>query len=83
MLYLLNIDFMRVLNCADVLVIYTSETEIDTEGVCKNISVLSWFGDSEFSSVCTILKLEVYPEPFSTCTIGNFTTSWSALKKEN
>lgn len=41
MLYLLNFDFMNVLNCADVLVIYTSETEIDTEGVCKNISVLS------------------------------------------
>ena len=74
---------MRVLNYADVSVIYSSETEIDTVSVCKNISVLSRFGDSEFSSVCTTLKLEVYPEPFSTWTIGNFTTSWSALKKEN
>ena len=56
MLYLLTIDFMRVLNCADVPVIYSSETEIDTACVCKNLTVLSRFDDSDFSSVCTALK---------------------------
>ena len=58
MLYLLTIDFMRVLNCADVPVIYSSETEIDTAFVCQslNLTVLSRFGDSDFSSVCTALK---------------------------
>ena len=58
MWYLLTIDFMRVLSCADVPVIYSSETEIDTACVCKNLNltVLSRFGDSDFFSVCTALK---------------------------
>ena len=56
MLYLLTIDFMRVLNCADVPVIYSPETEIDTACVCTNLTVLSRFDDSDFSSVFTTLK---------------------------
>ena len=37
MFYLLNIYFMRVLNCAH---------EIDTASVCQNLSVLKRFSDS-------------------------------------
>lgn len=48
MFYLLNIYFMRVLNCAhaDIPVIYSFKTEIDTASVCQNLSVLKRFGDS-------------------------------------
>ena len=55
-LYLLIIEFMRFLNCADVPVIYSSETEIDAACVGKNLTVLSRFGVSNFSSVCTAFK---------------------------
>ena len=47
MFYLLDIYFMWVLNCAhaDVPVIYSSETEIDTASVCQNLTVLKRFGN--------------------------------------
>ena len=78
MFFLLNIHFMRVFNFAhaDVPVIYSSKTEIDTASVPKFIctKTIRWF-----FCVCTTLNLEVYLEPIRT--IGHFTTSWSALKK--